>query len=147
MSKMAKKMIGTITLQVPSGKATPAPPIGPILGQKKLNIREFCTSFNERTRSLEPGLVVTVVISVYSDNSFTFVIKSSPSSILIKRAAGVSKGSARPHADKVGVLSKAQIEEIAKIKLPDLNTTSLESAIRTVAGSARSMGITVTEGA
>ncbi|WP_227816696.1 50S ribosomal protein L11 [Nitrogeniibacter aestuarii] len=140
---MAKKIIGYIKLQIPAGKANPSPPVGPALGQRGLNIMEFCKAFNARTQSLEPGLPIPVVITAFSDKSFTFIMKTPPASILIKKAAGISKGSPRPHTDKVGSITRAQIEEIAKTKEPDLTAADLEAAVRTIAGSARSMGVTV----
>ena len=140
---MAKKIAGFIKLQVPAGKANPAPPIGPALGQRGLNIMEFCKAFNAQTQKVEPGLPLPVVITAYTDKSFSFIIKTPPVTVLIKKAAGIESGSPRPHTDKVGKISKKQIEEIAKVKMPDLNAASLEAAMRTVAGSARSMGIVV----
>lgn len=140
---MAKKIIGYIKLQIPAGKANPSPPVGPALGQRGLNIMEFCKAFNARTQSLEPGLPTPVVITAFSDKSFTFVMKTPPAAILIKKAAKLDKGSARPHTDKVGSITRAQAEEIAKTKMPDLTASDLEAAVRTVAGSARSMGVTV----
>ena len=140
---MAKKIIGIIKLQVPAGKANPSPPIGPALGQRGLNIMEFCKAFNAQTQKMEPGLMLPVVITAFADKSFTFVIKSPPATVLLKKAAKIEKGSQRPHLDKVGKLTRAQAEEIAKMKQPDLSAADLEAAIRTVAGSARSMGITV----
>jgi large subunit ribosomal protein L11 len=140
---MAKKVAGFIKLQVPAGKANPAPPIGPALGQRGLNIMEFCKAFNAQTQKVEPGLPLPVVITAYTDKSFTFIIKTPPVTVLIKKAAGVESGSPRPHTDKVGKITKKQVEEIAKVKQPDLNAASLEAAMRTVAGSARSMGIIV----
>jgi large subunit ribosomal protein L11 len=140
---MAKKVVGFIKLQVPAGKANPAPPIGPALGQRGLNIMEFCKAFNAQTQKAEPGLPLPVVITAYSDKSFSFIIKTPPVTVLIKKAAGVESGSPRPHTDKVGKITKKQVEEIAKVKMPDLNAASLEAAMRTVAGSARSMGIVV----
>ncbi|MCX7901126.1 MAG: 50S ribosomal protein L11 [Burkholderiaceae bacterium] len=140
---MAKKVVGYIKLQVPAGKANPSPPIGPALGQRGLNIMEFCKAFNAQTQHLEPGLPVPVVITAYADKSFTFVLKTPPATVLIKKAAKVEKGSARPHTDKVGKITRAQLEEIAKLKMPDLTAANLEAAVRTIAGSARSMGITV----
>jgi large subunit ribosomal protein L11 len=140
---MAKKIVGFVKLQVPAGKANPAPPIGPALGQRGLNIMEFCKAFNAQTQGMEPGLPIPVVITAYADKSFTFVMKTPPASILIKKAAKVDKGSPRPHTDKVGSISRAQAEDIAKLKMPDLTASDLEAAVRTVAGSARSMGITV----
>ncbi|MCH9638842.1 MAG: 50S ribosomal protein L11 [Betaproteobacteria bacterium] len=143
---MAKKIVGYIKLQVPAGKANPSPPIGPALGQRQLNIMEFCKAFNAATQKIEPGLPVPVVITAYADKSFTFVMKTTPAAVLIKKAAGVSKGSARPHVEKVGKLSRSQAEEIAKVKMPDLTAADMDAAVRTIAGSARSMGIDV-EGA
>ncbi len=140
---MAKKIVGFIKLQVPAGKANPSPPIGPALGQRGLNIMEFCKAFNAKTQNLEPGLPIPVVITAFADNSFTFIMKTPPASTLIKKALGLSKGSARPHTDKVGTLTREQAEEIAKTKTPDLTASDLDAAVRTVAGSARSMGITV----
>ena len=140
---MAKKVVGFIKLQVPAGKANPSPPIGPALGQRGLNIMEFCKAFNAQTSKLEPGLPIPVVITAFADKSFTFILKTPPATVLIKKAAKVDKGSPRPHTDKVGKLTREQAEEIAKVKLPDLTAADLEAAIRTVAGSARSMGITV----
>ena len=140
---MAKKIIGYIKLQVPAGKANPSPPIGPALGQRQLNIMEFCKAFNAATQKMEPGLPVPVIITAYADKSFTFVMKTTPASVLIKKAAGVGKGSPRPHLDKVGKLSRNQAEEIAKTKMPDLTAADLNAAVRTIAGSARSMGIEV----
>jgi len=140
---MAKKVVGFIKLQVPAGKANPSPPIGPALGQRGLNIMEFCKAFNAQTSKMEPGLPLPVVITAYADKSFTFILKTPPATVLIKKASKVDKGSSRPHTDKVGKLTRAQAEEIAKAKMPDLTAADLEAAIRTVAGSARSMGITV----
>ena len=140
---MAKKIIGFIKLQVPAGKANPAPPIGPALGQRGLNIMEFCKAFNARTQSVEKGLPIPVVITAFADKSFTFIMKTPPATILIKKAAKIEKGSARPHTNKVGKITRAQAEEIAKAKEPDLTAADLDAAVRTIAGSARSMGITV----
>ena len=140
---MAKKLIGFIKLQVPAGKANPAPPIGPALGQRGLNIMEFCKAFNARTQSMEKGLPIPVVITAFADKSFTFIMKTPPATILIKKAAKIEKGSARPHTNKVGKITRAQAEEIAKAKEPDLTAADLDAAVRTIAGSARSMGITV----
>ena len=140
---MAKKIVGYIKLQVPAGKANPSPPIGPALGQRGLNIMEFCKAFNAATQKLEPGLPIPVVITAFADKSFTFITKTPPASILIKKAAQIEKGSAKPHSDKVGKITRAQAEEIAKTKMPDLTASDLEAAVRTVAGSARSMGIIV----
>ena len=140
---MAKKIVGFIKLQVPAGKANPSPPIGPALGQRGLNIMEFCKAFNAQTQGVEPGLPIPVVITAYADKSFTFVMKTPPASVLIKKAAKLDKGSPKPHTDKVGKLTRAQVEEIAKAKMKDLTATDLEAAVRTIAGSARSMGVTV----
>ena len=140
---MAKKIIGFIKLQVPAGKANPSPPIGPALGQRGLNIMEFCKAFNAQTQGVEPGLPIPVVITAFADKSFTFIIKSPPSSILIKKAVKIDKGSARPHTDKVGKITRAQLEEIAKTKMKDLTAADMDAAVRTIAGSARSMGVTV----
>ena len=140
---MAKKIVGFVKLQVPAGKANPSPPIGPALGQRGLNIMEFCKAFNAQTQGVEPGLPLPVVITAFADKSFTFVIKSPPSSILIKKAVKIDKGSARPQADKVGKITRAQLEEIAKTKMEDLNAADLDAAVRIIAGSARSMGVTV----
>jgi large subunit ribosomal protein L11 len=140
---MAKKIVGLIKLQVPAGKANPSPPIGPALGQRGLNIMEFCKAFNAQTQKMEPGLPVPVVITAYADKSFTFIMKTPPATVLIKKAAKIEKGSPRPHTDKVGRISRAQAEEIARAKLPDLTAADLEAAVKTIAGSARSMGIEV----
>ena len=140
---MAKKIIGFIKLQVPAGKANPAPPIGPALGQRGLNIMEFCKAFNARTQSMEKGLPIPVVITAFADKSFTFIMKTPPATILIKKAAKIQKGSARPHTEKVGKITRAQAEEIAKTKAPDLTAADMDAAVRTIAGSARSMGIVV----
>jgi large subunit ribosomal protein L11 len=140
---VAKKIVGFIKLQVPAGKANPSPPIGPALGQRGLNIMEFCKAFNAQTQSQEPGLPIPVVITAYADKSFTFIMKTPPASVLIKKAAGVPKGSQRPHTDKVGKLTRAQCEAIATQKMPDLTAADMDAAVRTIAGSARSMGITV----
>ena len=140
---MAKKIIGFIKLQVPAGKANPSPPIGPALGQRGLNIMEFCKAFNAQTQGVEPGLPLPVVITAFADKSFTFIMKTPPATVLIKKAAKVDKGSQKPHTDKVGKLTRAQAEEIAKTKQPDLTAADLEAAVRTIAGSARSMGVEV----
>jgi len=140
---MAKKIVGFIKLQVPAGKANPSPPIGPALGQRGLNIMEFCKAFNAQTQKVEPGLPLPVVITAFADKSFSFVIKTPPASVLIMKAAGIEKGSKVPHTDKVGKLTRAQAEEIAKTKMPDLTAADLDAAVRTIAGSARSMGVTV----
>ncbi len=140
---MAKKIVGFIKLQVPAGKANPSPPIGPALGQRGLNIMEFCKAFNAQTQGIEPGLKLPVVITAYADKSFTFVLKSPPASVLLKKAVKIDKGSGRPHLEKVGKITRAQLEEIAKIKIKDLTGADMDAAVRTIAGSARSMGITV----
>jgi large subunit ribosomal protein L11 len=138
---MAKKVTGYIKLQVKAGQANPSPPVGPALGQRGVNIMEFCKAFNAATSKLEPGLPIPVVITVYSDRSFTFITKTPPASILLKKAAGIQSGSKRPNTEKVGKVSRAQLEEIAKAKMPDLTAASLDAAVRTIAGSARSMGL------
>jgi large subunit ribosomal protein L11 len=140
---MAKKIVGFVKLQVPAGKANPSPPIGPALGQRGLNIMEFCKAFNAQTQGIEPGLPLPVVITAFADKSFTFVIKSPPSSILIKKAVKIDKGSANPLKTKVGKITRAQLEEIAKTNIKDLTAADMDAAVRTIAGSARSMGITV----
>jgi large subunit ribosomal protein L11 len=140
---VAKKIVGFVKLQVPAGKANPSPPIGPALGQRGLNIMEFCKAFNAQTQGVEPGLPLPVVITAFADKSFTFIIKTPPTSVLIRKAAKIEKGSATPNTDKVGRLSRAQVEQIAKQKTPDLTAANLEAAMRTVAGSARSMGVEV----
>ena len=140
---MAKKILGYIKLQVPAGSATPSPPIGPALGQRGVNIMEFCKAFNARTQGIEPGLPTPVIITVYSDRSFTFETKSTPASVLLKKAAGLTSGSARPNTVKVGTVTRAQLEEIAKTKNADLTAADMEAAVRTIAGSARSMGLNV----
>jgi len=140
---MAKKVVGLIKLQVPAGKANPSPPIGPALGQRGLNIMEFCKAFNAATQKMEPGLPVPVVITAYQDKSFTFVMKTTPATVLIMKAAKIEKGSPRPHTDKVGRITRAQAEEIAKTKMPDLTAADLDAGVRTIAGSARSMGVEV----
>jgi large subunit ribosomal protein L11 len=140
---MAKKITAFIKLQVPAGKANPAPPIGPALGQHGVNIMEFCKAFNAKTAQMDPDLKIPVVITVYGDRSFTFETKTPPVADLLKKASGIPKGSGKPNREKVGTISRAKIEEIAKTKLPDLNTTNLESAIRTVEGTAKQMGLTI----
>ncbi|MBM5571838.1 MULTISPECIES: 50S ribosomal protein L11 [Deefgea] len=140
---MAKKIVGYVKLQVPAGKANPSPPIGPALGQRGLNIMEFCKAFNAATQGVEPGLPIPVVITAYADKSFTFVMKSPPATILLKKAAGITKGSSRPHTDKVGVVTRAQLEEIVKTKQNDLTGADMDASVRILAGSARSIGITV----
>ena len=141
---MAKKIVGFIKLQVPAGKANPSPPIGPALGQRGLNIMEFCKAFNAQTQQgFEIGMKLPVVITAFADKSFTFVIKSPPATALLKKAAKIERGSARPHVEKVGKLTRAQLDEIAKIKVKDLTAANLDAAVKTIAGSARSMGINV----
>ena len=140
---MAKKIVGFIKLQIPAGKANPSPPVGPALGQRGLNIMEFCKAFNAQTQSMEPGLKLPVVITAYADKSFTFVLKSPPATVLIKKAIKLEKGSSRPNADKVGKITRAQLEEIAKIKTKDLTAANMDAAVKTIAGTARSMGVTV----
>ena len=139
---MAKKVLTVIKLQIPGGQANPAPPVGPALGQHGVNIMEFCKQFNARTQG-QQGLIIPVVITVYSDRSFTFVTKTPPAAILLLRAAGIQKGSGVPNKNKVGKVTKKQVEEIAKTKMPDLTAADLEAAVKTIAGSARSMGIEV----
>jgi large subunit ribosomal protein L11 len=140
---MAKKVSGYIKLQIPAGQATPAPPVGPALGQHGVNIMEFCKTFNARTQG-QQGLIIPVVITVYSDRSFTFITKTPPAAVLLLKAAGLPKGSGVPNKTKVGSVTKKQVEEIAKTKMPDLNAASLDAAIKTIEGTARSMGIEVT---
>jgi large subunit ribosomal protein L11 len=140
---VAKKIVGFIKLQVPAGKANPSPPIGPALGQRGLNIMEFCKAFNAQTQGMEVGLPVPVVITAYQDKSFTFVMKTPPASVLIRKAAKIDKGSPKPHLDKVGKLTRGQVEDIARAKTPDLTAADLDAAVRTIAGSARSMGVEV----
>lgn len=140
---MAKKIETYIKLQVAAGKANPSPPVGPALGQHGVNIMEFCKAFNAATQGMEQGMPVPVVISVYSDRSFTFITKTPPAAVLLKKAAGITKGSGTPNSNKVGRVTRAQLEEIAKLKEPDLNSVDLDAAVRTIAGSARSMGLEV----
>ena len=140
---MAKKIDGYIKLQVPAGKANPSPPIGPALGQRGVNIPEFCKQFNAATQGIEPGSPIPTVITVYSDRSFSFEMKTPPASFLLKKAAKIDKGSGEPNKNKVGKVTRKQVRDIAQLKLPDLNTTNLDSAIRTVEGAARSMGLDV----
>ncbi len=139
---MAKKVVAQVKLQLPAGKATPAPPVGPALGQHGVNIMEFCKQFNARTAD-QAGLIIPVVITIYSDRSFTFITKTPPASVLLKKAAGVEKGSSRPNRDKVGKVTRAQVEEIARLKMEDLNASDLEAAVRIIEGTARSMGIEI----
>ncbi|MDP1644623.1 MAG: 50S ribosomal protein L11 [Thiobacillus sp.] len=140
---MAKKIVGLIKLQVPAGKANPSPPIGPALGQRGLNIMEFCKAFNAKTQGMEPGLPIPVVITAFADKSFTFVMKTPPATVLIKKAIKLDKGSAKPNLDKVGTITRDQLVEIAKAKEPDLTAADMDAAVRTIAGTARSMGIIV----
>ncbi len=140
---MAKKVTGYIKLQIPAGQANPSPPVGPALGQQGVNIMEFCKAFNAQTQQLEKGLPTPVVITVYSDRSFTFILKTPPASVLLRKALGIEKGSGAPNTQKVGKVSRKQLEEIAKKKMPDLTAADLEAAMRTIAGSARSMGVEV----
>src|SRR5437899_475023 len=137
---MAKKIVGLIKLQVPAGKANPSPPIGPALGQRGLNIMEFCKAFNAQTQKVEPGLPLPVVITAYADKSFSFIIKTPPTSVLIKKAAGIESGSPRPHTDKVGKITRKQVEEIAKAKMPELNAADLEAAMRVVGSLGQILG-------
>ncbi|MGH7224746.1 MAG: 50S ribosomal protein L11 [Gemmataceae bacterium] len=138
---MAKKVTAYVKLQIPAGKANPAPPVGPALGQNGVNIMEFCKAFNAATQKLEPGLPTPVVITVYSDRSFTFITKTAPATVLIKKAIGLESGSPTPNTKKVGKISRKQLEDIAKIKWPDMNAASMDAAVRIIAGSARSMGV------
>jgi len=140
---MARKIETYVKLQVPAAKANPSPPVGPALGQHGVNIMEFCKAFNAQTQGMEPGIPVPVVITVYNDRSFTFITKTPPATVLLKKAAGIEKGSGTPNSNKVGKVTRKQLEEIAKIKEPDLNSADLEAAVRIIAGSARSMGLDV----
>jgi large subunit ribosomal protein L11 len=142
---MAKKVTGFVKLQVPAGAANPAPPVGPALGQHGVNIMEFCKQFNARTQNMERGLVTPVEITVYADRSFTFITKTPPAAVLLKKAAGLQSGSAVPHTTKVGKVSRQQVREIAELKMPDLNAASVESAMRMIEGTARSMGLQVVD--
>ncbi len=143
---MAKKVVGSIKLQVPAGQANPSPPVGPALGQHGVNIMEFCKRFNAQTQKLEPGILIPVLISVYGDRTFSFVTKTPPASVLVRKAAGVEKGSGRPNQEKVGTVTESQIREIAQTKMEDLHATSLEAAVNCIRGTARSMGIDVVAG-
>jgi large subunit ribosomal protein L11 len=143
---MAKKITGYIKLQVKAGEANPSPPVGPALGQRGVNIMEFCKAFNAQTQNVEKGLPLPVVITVYADRSFTFITKTPPASVLLKKALGLKSGSSKPNTDKVGTVTRAQLEEIAKMKMPDLTAADMDAAVRTIAGSATSMGLIV-EGA
>ena len=141
---MAKKVTGYVKLQVPAGAANPAPPVGPALGQHGVNIMEFCKQFNARTQG-QPGMIIPVEITVFADRSFTFITKTPPAAILLKKAANVKRGSAASHRDKIGKVTKSQVREIAELKMPDLNAASVESAMRMIEGTARSMGLTVVD--
>ncbi len=143
---MAKKVLAVVKLQIPAGQATPAPPVGPALGQHGVNIGEFIKAFNEATRKEPPGMIIPVIVTIYSDRKFTFETKSPPASVLLKQAAGLAKGSGEPNRVKVGVVPKSAIREIAQRKMKDLNTEDLEAAMRIIEGTARSMGLTVEEG-
>lgn len=140
---MAKKIEAFIKLQVPAGEANPSPPVGPALGQHGVNIMEFCKAFNAKSQNMEKGLPIPVVITVYADRSFTFITKTPPAAVLLKKAAGIAKGSGTPNTDKVGVVTREQLEEIATTKMPDLSASDMDAAVRTIAGSARSMGLNV----
>jgi large subunit ribosomal protein L11 len=141
---MAKRLVATVKLQIPAGQANPAPPVGPALGQHGVNIAQFCQAYNERTKE-QVGLIVPAVVSIYQDRTFTFITKTPPAAVLLKRAAGVAKASGEPNRVKIGKVTKAQVEEIARLKMPDLNAASIEAAMRLVAGTARSMGIEVVD--
>ncbi|TAK55166.1 MAG: 50S ribosomal protein L11 [Gammaproteobacteria bacterium] len=140
---MARKVTGYIKLQIPAGGANPSPPVGPALGQQGVNIMEFCKQFNAATQTLEKGLPTPVVITVFSDRSFTFIMKTPPAAVLVRKAIGIDKGSGTPNTRKVGVINRAQLEQIARTKMPDLTAADLDAAVRTIAGSARSMGVDV----
>ncbi len=140
---MAKKIEAYVRLQVPAGQANPSPPVGPALGQHGVNIMEFCKAFNAQTQGLEPGMPIPCVITVYADRSFTFITKTPPAAVLLKKALGIDKGSATPNSHKVGTVTRAQLEEVARQKMPDLNTDDLDAAVRIIAGSARSMGLEI----
>ena len=140
---MAKKVQGYIKLQIPAGQANPSPPVGPALGQQGVNIMEFCKAFNAQTQKMEKGLPIPVVITVYGDRSFTFILKTPPASVLLRKALGIEKGSGTPNTQKVGKVTRKQLEEIARKKMPDLTAADLDAAVRTIAGSARSMGVDV----
>jgi len=142
---MAKKVVGMVKLQIPAGQANPSPPVGPALGQHGVNIMEFCKAFNAQTKNQE-GTIIPVVITIYADRSFSFITKTPPAAVLVKKAAGIIKGSGEPNRNKVGQVTRTQVKEIAQTKLPDLNAASLEAAIRTIEGTARSMGIDIVEG-
>ena len=141
---MAKKVIGEVKLQIPAGQANPSPPVGPALGQRGVNIMEFCKAFNAQTQA-QQGLIIPVIITVYADRSFTFITKTPPAAVLLKRAAGIEKGSGEPNKKKVGKVTRAQVREIAQLKMPDLTANSIEAAMRTVEGAARSLGLDVVD--
>ena len=143
---MAKKVMALVKMQVPAGQANPSPPVGPALGQHGVNLMEFCKAFNGQTSSLEPGMVTPVVVTVYNDRSFSFITKTPPAAVLLRRAAGVEKGSGEPNLEKVGSVTRAQLEEIVRAKEPDLTAANMDAAVRTIAGTARSMGLTVAGG-
>ena len=143
---MAKKVMALVKMQVPAGQANPSPPVGPALGQHGVNLMEFCKAFNGQTGSLEPGMVTPVVVTVYNDRSFSFITKTPPAAVLLRRAAGVEKGSGEPNLEKVGSVTRAQLEEIVRAKEPDLTAANMDAAVRTIAGTARSMGLTVAGG-
>ena len=141
---MAKKVVAEIKLQIPAGQANPSPPVGPALGQRGVNIMEFCKKFNAQTQA-QPGLIIPVIITVYADRSFTFITKTPPAAVLLKRAAGVEKGSGEPNKKKVGKVTRAQVKEIAQLKMPDLTANSIEAAMRTIEGAARSLGLEIVD--
>lgn len=143
---MAKEVVATIKLQIEAGQASPAPPVGPALGQHNVNIMDFVRQFNEKTAKMEPGTIVPVIITVYKDRSFSFIIKSPPASFLLKKAAGIAKGSGAPNREKVGKITEKQLEEIARIKMPDLNCYDLEAAKKTIAGTAKNLGLEIVSG-
>jgi len=143
---MAKKIKTQIKLQIPAGQANPAPPVGPALGQHGVNIMQFCNEFNTKTKNMEQGMLIPVVITIYEDRSFTFILKTPPVAVLLKKISGLAKASGKPGSEKIATVTKSQVREIAKLKLPDLNTTDLEAAMKVVEGTARSMGIEVIEG-
>ena len=140
---MAKRIMGSVKLHIPAGKATPAPPVGPALGQRGVNIMDFCKAFNAKTAKEGEGMIIPVIVTVYQDRSYTFITKTPPASVLLKKAAGLARGSGTPNKDKVGKVSRAQVEEIARTKLTDLNTEDVQAAMKSVLGTARSMGIEV----
>ena len=143
---MAKNVMAMVKMQVPAGQANPSPPVGPALGQHGVNLMEFCKAFNSQTGNMEPGMITPVVVTIYSDRSFTFITKTPPAAVLLRRAAGVEKGSGEPNLEKVGEVTRAQLEEIVRAKEPDLTAAGMDAAVRTIAGTARSMGLTVAGG-